>query len=89
MPTPVKPCEGQFSNELQEVLTKNRNREQWATHPCELCGALVGAVQAHGKWVPEQHWHSVTYPPRTPVTKGYDRSAPPRQVADPVLSASR
>jgi hypothetical protein len=59
MPTPVKPCDGHFSEELQAVLTRNRNREQWGVYPCELCGALVGAAQVHGKWVPEQHWPSV------------------------------
>lgn len=74
MPVTVKPCDGRFSDELQEVLIRNRNREQWAVHSCELCGAAVGAVQVHGKWVPEQHWPSVTYPPRTVVTRRYDRS---------------
>jgi hypothetical protein len=75
MPIPLKPCDGQFHSDLQEVLTRNRNREQWATHPCELCGAMVGAVQVHGRWVPEQHWPSVNYPARTPVAKGSRRSA--------------
>jgi hypothetical protein len=75
MPIPVKPCDGRFSDDLQAVLTRNRNREQWAMHSCELCGASVEAVQVHGKWVPEQHWPSVIYPPRTAVAKGHDRSA--------------
>ena len=69
MPIPVKPCDGQFSDELQAVLTRNRYREQWAVHTCEICGAQVGAVQVNGKWVPEQHWPSVTYPPRAAVPK--------------------
>lgn len=64
MPIPVKPCDGQFSDDLQLVLTRNRDRDQWAVHTCQLCGAAVGAVLMHGKWVPEQHWPSVTYPPR-------------------------
>lgn len=76
MHTTVKPCEGQFSDDLQEVLTRNREREQWAVHTCQLCGAAVGAQQVHGKWVPEQHWPSVTYPRRTPVVNRYDRFAP-------------
>jgi hypothetical protein len=65
MPTPVKPCEGEFTEDLQAVLTSNRNREQWAVHTCHICGAPVGAVKVQGKWIPEQHWPSVTYPPRT------------------------
>jgi len=63
MPTPVKPCDGQFSEDLQTVLTRNRSREQWGLHTCQLCGASIGAVEVHGKWVPEQHWPSVKYPP--------------------------
>jgi hypothetical protein len=86
MPTLVKPCEGRFSDDLQEVLTRNRNREQWAVHTCENCGASVGAVQVHGKWVPEEHWPSVTYPPRNPVAKRYDRSAAPDEDAVPARS---
>ena len=64
MPTPVKPCEGGFTEDLQAALSRNRNREQWAVHTCQVCGAAVGAIEVHGKWVPEQHWPSVTYPPR-------------------------
>ena len=60
MPTPAKPCDGRFNEELQVLLTRNRNREQWGVYPCELCGASVGAVEVRGKWVPEQHWPSVT-----------------------------
>ena len=69
MPIPAKPCDGRFSEELQEVLTRNRDRAQWATYTCETCGVAVGAVQVQGRWVPEQHWPSVKYPPRTPVEK--------------------
>lgn len=64
MPTPLKPCDGHFVEGLQEILSKNQDRAQWATHPCEVCGAEVGAVWAGGKWVPEQHWPSVKYPAR-------------------------
>lgn len=81
MPTPVKPCDGRFSDDLQEGLTRNRDREQWAVYSCEVCGAKVGAVQVHGRWVPEQHWPSVTYPPRASVPNRYNRSAAPRRDA--------
>lgn len=89
MPIPLKPCDGRFSEDLQEILTRNRNREQWAVHPCQSCGTSVGAVQIHGKWVPEQHWPSVSYPPRTPVPKGYDRSTALHEEAIPARSGSR
>jgi hypothetical protein len=69
MPTPVKPCSGQFSDDLQQILTRNDEREQWAVHTCQICGALVGAVQVHGKWVPEQHWPSVKLVSRTAASK--------------------
>ena len=59
MPGPVKPCSGRFSEELQAILARNRDRAQWALHTCEVCGVSVGAVQVQGKWVPEQHWPSV------------------------------
>jgi hypothetical protein len=74
MPTPLKPCDGRFSDDLNEVLTRNRGREQWALHTCAVCGASVGAVQVQVQWVPEQHWPSVKYPPRETTTKGRDRA---------------
>jgi hypothetical protein len=64
MPIAVKPCEGRFSDELQVVLTRNRDRDQWANHACEICGVTVGAKIDKGRWVPEQHWPSVKYQPR-------------------------
>jgi len=64
MPIPAKPCEGRFSDEVQLVLSRNRDRDQWANHPCEVCGVAVGAKIEKGKWVPEQHWPSVKYVPR-------------------------
>ena len=70
MPIPAKPCDGRFRDELQAVLTQNRDRVQWATHACEVCGISVGAVRVQGKWVPEQHWPSVKYPSRNTVEKG-------------------
>jgi len=73
MPINAKPCDGRFKDELQEILTRNREREQWATHPCEVCGVLVGAVRVQGKWVPEQHWLSVKYPPRNTAANGRHR----------------
>ena len=77
MPTPAKPCDGRFKDELQEVLTRNRDRDQWATHACEVCGVSVGAVIVQGKWVPERHWPSVKYAPRNAVEKGRNRSRAP------------
>jgi hypothetical protein len=89
MPISVKPCDGLFSDDLQAILTRNRNREQWAVHSCQLCGASVGAVQVQGKWVPEQHWPSVTYPPRNSVAKRYGHLAAAREDAVPDGAASR
>lgn len=87
MPTPLKPCDGSLSNELQEILQKNRDRAQWAAHPCQVCGQEVMVVQVKGRWVPQAHWPSVTYRPR-PVkgtSAGRSRSAAKRQ--DPAASA--
>ena len=89
MSVPAKPCDGRFNDELQNVLTENKDRAQWAVHTCEVCGAATGAVLLHGKWVPEQHWPSVKYPPRTPPTKRSDRSAKPREKSELAGSASR
>ena len=75
MRIPVKPCDGRFGDDLQEALTRNRNREQWGVHVCQLCGASVGAVQLHGEWIPEQHWPSVTYPARNAAAKKPNPSA--------------
>lgn len=69
MPAPAKPCEGRFHEDLQEVLTKNRDRAQWANHRCEVCGLEVGAVIVKGLWVPEQHWPSVKYHPKSSSEK--------------------
>jgi hypothetical protein len=72
----VKPCDGRFSDEVQQVLSKNHDRAQWATYKCETCGAAVGAIQDRGKWVPEQHWPSVKYPARYAADK--KRSVAPK-----------
>jgi hypothetical protein len=61
MPTPLKPCEGKISDQTHEALRRNRNREQWAAHPCETCGRTVGVELIMGKWQPERHWPSVAY----------------------------
>ena len=89
MPIPAKPCGGFFRDELQTVLTQNRDRAQWATYSCEVCGVSVGAVQVQGKWVPEQHWPSVKYPPRNAVDKGCNRSVARDENAILAGSASR
>ena len=65
MPIPLKPCEGQLSEDLQEILNKNRNREQWADHPCLICGQVNGVKLVMGKWEPETHWPTVKYRART------------------------
>jgi len=75
MSIPAKPCEGRFSDELQELLSKNRDRVQWANHACEVCGVAVGAMLVQGKWVPEQHWPSVKYQSRNATEKKQDSSA--------------
>jgi hypothetical protein len=64
MPTPLKPCEGKLTEESQEALRRNRNREQWAQHQCETCGRTVGVEIAMGRWQPERHWPSIAYPAR-------------------------
>jgi len=61
MPIPLKPCEGKLSEEAQEALRRNRNREQWAQHRCETCGRVVGVEIAMGRWQPERHWPTVAY----------------------------
>jgi hypothetical protein len=64
MPTPVKPCDGHFSEDLQQLIRADKNRAQWASHPCEVCGLSVEPTQVKGKWVPLPHWPSVSYRPR-------------------------
>jgi hypothetical protein len=64
MPIPSKPCPGELSLETQQLLRKTRDRAQWATYPCEVCGRAVGVEEAGGRWIPERHWPSVAYPPR-------------------------
>jgi hypothetical protein len=81
MPIPAKPCEGRFSEEVQEILKSNRDRAQWANHTCEVCGVAVGAVQVQGKWVPEQHWPSVKYQPRHTTEKKRTTSVAPDESA--------
>jgi hypothetical protein len=72
MPIPAKPCEGRFSDEVLELLARNRDRDQWANHTCEICGKAVGAKQEKGKWIPEQHWPSVKYISRSTSAKKRD-----------------
>ncbi len=75
MPIPAKPCEGRFSDEVQAVLTGNKDRAQWANHTCEVCGVAVGAKLDRGIWVPEQHWPSVKYRSRNATEKKQNISA--------------
>jgi len=69
MPLPLKPCEGRIGEATQQLLNRNRDRAQWAAHPCEVCGLSVAVSLEKGKWVPERHWPSVTYPIRQ-ATRG-------------------
>jgi len=89
MPIPAKPCEGRFSDEVLAILSGNRDRVQWANHPCEVCGVAVGATQVQGKWVPEQHWPSVKYPSRNVPEKKRDNSVAPDDRGVLAESASR
>ncbi len=56
MPIPVKPCDGSFSEETNQLLLKNVDRAQWNLHPCQRCGQQVGARLEKGHWAPETHW---------------------------------
>ena len=87
MPIAVKPCEGRFSDELQVVLTRNRDRDQWANHACEICGVTVGAKIDKGRWVPEQHWPSVKYQPRNGNEKKQRATADRTMLSDEAVLA--
>jgi hypothetical protein len=52
-----------------EAIRRNRNREQWASHPCETCGRKVGVELVMGNWVPERHWPSIAYRSRKTVAE--------------------
>lgn len=65
MPTPAKPCNGNFSEETIQALVANTDRAQWLQHRCEVCGQQIGGRLAFGKWSPDPHWPSVKYVPRT------------------------
>lgn len=58
---PAKPCTGEFSSEIQESLVSDMSNALRRDHPCELCGLVVSARLEKGRWVPEEHWASVTY----------------------------
>jgi hypothetical protein len=81
MPTPLKPCEGRLSDQDQEALRRNRNREQWAQHRCETCGRIVGVEVAMGKWQPERHWPSISYPARKTAATSTAAAATPVEAA--------
>ena len=69
MPTPSKPCDGKLTQEVQQAIQRNRNREQWASHRCETCGRNVGVELVMGHWTTERHWPTVAYRPRKSVTQ--------------------
>ena len=82
MPTPLKPCDGFFSQDTINLLTANRDHAQWLLHPCGRCGQQVGARIDKGRWSPESHWRSI--PPRARRDKATNR----RPVSD-VVAQSR
>ena len=51
MPIPSKPCPGELSQETQRLLRKTRDRTQWGTYPCKVCGRVVGVEEAGGRWI--------------------------------------
>ncbi len=59
MAFPVKPCEGSFSEETNQLLLSNVNRAQWTLHACARCGQQVGARLEKGRWSPDAHWPSI------------------------------
>lgn len=69
MPTPVKPCEGSFSEETERVLIANIDRAQWLPHPCTDCGSHIGARFEKGRWVPDTHWPSIPARPASRLSK--------------------
>jgi hypothetical protein len=86
MPTPLKPCDGKLTDEIQDAIRRNRNREQWGSHVCATCGRTVGVELVMGKWIPERHWPSVTYASRKAVAGGISQApvaptAPESQLA--------
>ena len=62
-PSPLKPCQGAYSSEVQQALFKDTDRARWKEHPCQVCGQIVSAQLYKGKWEPDLHWRSVTYAP--------------------------
>ena len=60
MPSPMKPCDGRFSDETVHLLEANADRAQWRPHPCEQCGKMVDGRLQKGKWIPDVHWNSVS-----------------------------
>ena len=65
-----KPCAGEFSAEVQQLLAVDMNRETWQHHKCLTCGQSVTARFEKGKWIPDTHFRSVKYPSRTTARKG-------------------
>jgi hypothetical protein len=59
MPSPVKPCDGRFSDETIRLLQANVDRAQWLPHLCEQCGKMVEGRLHKGHWIPDPHWNSV------------------------------
>jgi len=82
MPTPVKPCEGFFSEETISALLANLDRAQWLPHACARCGQQVGAHLDKGRWSPEPHWPSVPRRPSARTPAGNRQSGTQRRDRD-------
>jgi hypothetical protein len=74
MAIPSKPCEGKLSELTLDILRADINRAKWGTHPCQVCGQIVGVVLVKDEWLPETHWPSVTYKPRKESVSRVPRS---------------
>jgi hypothetical protein len=83
----VKPCDGSFNDETNELLVSNVDRAQWLLHVCQRCGQRVGARLDKGRWVPDVHWPSI---PRRPASRP-SMKAPEakREVQELALARSR
>jgi CheY-like chemotaxis protein len=81
MRTPVKACNGRFSEETLQALLKNVDRAQWLPHKCQQCEQLVGAKLEKGLWIPEPHWPSVIARRTSGSTVQQRREKTARQIA--------
>ena len=79
MPSPMKPCDGRFSDETIHLLEDNVDRAQWLPHRCEQCGKMVDGRLHKGTWMPDVHWNSVS--PRRPAQSNRSRPSAQRDLS--------